>query len=55
MEDYNDVMWDVITKLYETVELMPKRVSTVRHWALHVLEQMPVSYPHLIASTRNAS
>ena len=21
MEDYNDVMWDVITKLYETVEL----------------------------------
>ena len=23
MEDYNDVMWDVITKLYETVELKP--------------------------------
>ena len=23
MEDYNDVMWNVITKLYETVELKP--------------------------------
>ena len=23
IEDYNDVMWDVITKLYETVELKP--------------------------------
>ena len=23
MEDYNDVMWDVIPKLYETVELKP--------------------------------
>ena len=23
MEDYNNVMWDVITKLYETVELKP--------------------------------
>ena len=23
MEDYDDVMWDVITKLYETVELKP--------------------------------
>ncbi len=23
MEDYNDVMWDVITKLYESVELKP--------------------------------
>ena len=23
MEDYNDVMWDVITKLYETVALKP--------------------------------
>ena len=50
MEDYNDVMWDVITKLYKTVELKPgvrellarlkaegarMCICTVRHWALH--------------------
>ena len=42
MEDYNDVMWDVITKLYETVELKPG----VRE--LHGLVELCDNIPHHI-------
>ena len=41
MEDYNDVMWDVITKLYET--LQNNAALTVKDEA----DPLPVSYTHL--------